>query len=99
MPTSWRNMTVQYHHNFISVSKRLMEEAIQKEQSLGCLKEHVLHLAEFGPVDKVFQMRACFMAAQQHPEVICYIDDTDVSSDDEDNGTNQPKSKAKAKED
>jgi hypothetical protein len=27
--------------------------------------------------------------------VICYIDDTGVSSDDEDNGTNQPKSKGK----
>jgi hypothetical protein len=58
------------------------------------MKDHVLHLTEFGPVDKVFQMRACFMAAQQHPEVICYIGGTIVSSNDEDDGTNQPKSKA-----
>jgi hypothetical protein len=59
------------------------------------MKEHVLRLSEFGPVDKVFQMRACFMAAQQHPKVICYIDGTTVSFDDEDDGTNQPKSNQK----
>jgi hypothetical protein len=64
---------------------------------MWCMEENVLHLTEFGPADKFFQMRACFTAARQHPEVIYYIDDTSVLSDDEvdDCITNQPKSKAK----
>jgi hypothetical protein len=72
-----------------------MEEAAKKGQSMWCVKQHVIRLTEFGPADTIFQMRACFMAAQKHPEVICYIDNTGVSSDDEDDDTNQPKSKGK----
>jgi hypothetical protein len=95
MPAWWRNMTVECRHKFLSVSKGLMEEAAKKGQSMWCVKQHVIRLTEFGPADKIFQMRACFMAAQKHPEVICYIDNTGVSSDDEDDDTNQPKSKGK----
>jgi hypothetical protein len=31
-------------------------------------------------------MRACYMAAQHHPEVICHIDETGNASNDEDDG-------------
>jgi hypothetical protein len=62
---------------------------------MWCVKQHVIRLMECGLADKIFQTRACFMAAQKHPEVICYIDNAGVLSDDEDDGTNQPKSKGK----
>jgi uncharacterized protein YfaQ (DUF2300 family) len=64
------NITVECRHKFLSMSKGLMEEAAKKGKAKWCVKQHVIWLTEFGPANKIFQMRASFVAAQKHREVI-----------------------------